>query len=204
MRDTLQNIDQPAAFNATVPRAFPMIAALTRNTFWRTSPEALYVDSSPCNRLTVILAQLCRPDLIRGFETRLRTYVRWLFLPLSEVRKPQPVQQAHRSHHIRFSLANLRIDLSKHDWVSREPRCGSLPSGRKKMLATRLSSKRKNRNSSKKLYYLSLELLMGGGRSLENHLSLQPRHYRPHHAISFPCPRTESTCNPVQRSRRRP
>src|SRR5208337_3117592 len=67
-------------------------------------------------------------------------------------------------HHIRFSLAKRRSELSKHDWyrvtalVVRDMMV-------EKMLATRL---RFDRNNSKKLYYLSLEFLIG--RSLENNL----------------------------------
>ena len=67
-------------------------------------------------------------------------------------------------HHIRFSLAKRRGELSKHDWyrvtalVVRDMLV-------EKMLATRL---RFDRNNSKKLYYLSLEFLIG--RSLENNL----------------------------------
>jgi starch phosphorylase len=67
-------------------------------------------------------------------------------------------------HHIRFSLAKLRIDLTKHDWylatalVVRDMLV-------EKMLATRL---RFDRGKSKKLYYLSMEFLIG--RSLENNL----------------------------------
>ena len=67
-------------------------------------------------------------------------------------------------HHIRFSLAKLRSELTKHDWyratafVVRDMLV-------EKMLATRL---RFDRNHSKKLYYLSLEFLIG--RSLENNL----------------------------------
>ena len=67
-------------------------------------------------------------------------------------------------HHIRFSLAKLRIDLSKHDWY-RATALVVRDMLVEKMLATRL---RFDRNNSKKLYYLSLEFLIG--RSLENNL----------------------------------
>jgi len=67
-------------------------------------------------------------------------------------------------HHIRFTLAKRRIDLSSHDWyratamVVRDVLV-------EKMLATRAAFDRKD---AKKLYYLSLEFLIG--RSLENNL----------------------------------
>lgn len=67
-------------------------------------------------------------------------------------------------HHIRFSLAKRRSELSKHDWY----RAAALVVRDmlvERMLATRL---RFDRNNSKKLYYLSLEFLIG--RSLENNL----------------------------------
>ena len=67
-------------------------------------------------------------------------------------------------HHIRFSLAKLRIDLTKHDWY-RATALVVRDMLVEKMLATRL---RFDRNNSKKLYYLSLEFLIG--RSLENNL----------------------------------
>ena len=67
-------------------------------------------------------------------------------------------------HHIRFSLAKLRIDLSKHDWY-RATALVVRDMLVEKLLATRL---RFERNNSKKLYYLSLEFLIG--RSLENNL----------------------------------
>jgi glycogen phosphorylase len=67
-------------------------------------------------------------------------------------------------HHIRFSLAKLRIDLSKHDWY-RATALVVRDMLVEKMLATR---QRFDRSNAKKLYYLSLEFLIG--RSLENNL----------------------------------
>src|ERR1700730_5594964 len=67
-------------------------------------------------------------------------------------------------HHIRFSLAKRRIQLTKHDWY-RATALVVRDMLVEKMLATRL---RFDRNNSKKLYYLSLEFLIG--RSLENNL----------------------------------
>jgi starch phosphorylase len=67
-------------------------------------------------------------------------------------------------HHIRYTLAKRRIDLSKHDWyraVASVVRDLLV----EKMLATRAAFDRKD---AKKLYYLSLEFLIG--RSLENNL----------------------------------
>jgi glycogen phosphorylase len=67
-------------------------------------------------------------------------------------------------HHVRFTLAKRRQDLSRHDWyqatalVVRDMLV-------EKMLATRA---RFDRLNAKKLYYLSLEFLIG--RSLENNL----------------------------------
>jgi glycogen phosphorylase len=67
-------------------------------------------------------------------------------------------------HHVRFTLAKRRQDLSRHDWyqatalVVRDMLV-------EKMLATRA---RFDRVNAKKLYYLSLEFLIG--RSLENNL----------------------------------
>jgi starch phosphorylase len=67
-------------------------------------------------------------------------------------------------HHIRFSLAKLRVDLSKHDWY-RATALVVRDMLVEKMLATR---QRFDRSNAKKLYYLSLEFLIG--RSLENNL----------------------------------
>jgi glycogen phosphorylase len=67
-------------------------------------------------------------------------------------------------HHVRFTLAKRRQQLSRHDWyqaaalVVRDMLV-------EKMLATRA---RFDRVNAKKLYYLSLEFLIG--RSLENNL----------------------------------
>ena len=67
-------------------------------------------------------------------------------------------------HHIRFTLAKRRVELAKSDWyrvtalVVRDMLV-------EKMLATRV---RFERADAKKLYYLSLEFLIG--RSLENNL----------------------------------
>ncbi|MGO9056986.1 MAG: glycogen/starch/alpha-glucan phosphorylase [Candidatus Binataceae bacterium] len=67
-------------------------------------------------------------------------------------------------HHIRFSLAKRRIQLSKHDWyVAAALAVRDMLV--EKMLATKARFERAN---SKKLYYLSLEFLIG--RSLENNL----------------------------------
>jgi starch phosphorylase len=67
-------------------------------------------------------------------------------------------------HHIRFSLAKRRINLSKHDWyVAAALAVRDMLV--EKMLATKA---RFDRADSKKLYYLSLEFLIG--RSLENNL----------------------------------
>ncbi len=67
-------------------------------------------------------------------------------------------------HHIRFTLAKRQIQLSKHDWY-----LAAALAVRdllvEKMLSTRA---RFERAASKKLYYLSLEFLIG--RSLENNL----------------------------------
>ncbi len=67
-------------------------------------------------------------------------------------------------HHIRFTLAKRQIQLSKHDWY-----VAAALAARdmlvEKMLSTRA---RFERAASKKLYYLSLEFLIG--RSLENNL----------------------------------
>ena len=82
--------------------------------------------------------------------------------PLSEVNRN--LFNKLIDHHIRFSLAKLRIDLTKHDWY-RATALVVRDMLVEKMLATRL---RFDRNNSKKLYYLSLEFLIG--RSLENNL----------------------------------
>jgi len=67
-------------------------------------------------------------------------------------------------HHLRFTLAKRQIQLSKHDWY-----LAAALAARdmlvEKMLSTRA---RFERAASKKLYYLSLEFLIG--RSLENNL----------------------------------
>src|SRR5579863_9050623 len=67
-------------------------------------------------------------------------------------------------HHIRFSLAKRRIQLSKHDWY-RATALVVRDMLIEKMLSTRARFERTN---AKKLYYLSLEFLIG--RSLENNL----------------------------------
>src|ERR1700732_2005346 len=67
-------------------------------------------------------------------------------------------------HHIRFTLAKRRIDLSKHDWY-RATALVVRDMLVERMLATRAAFDRKD---AKKLYYLSLEFLIG--RSLENNL----------------------------------
>jgi starch phosphorylase len=67
-------------------------------------------------------------------------------------------------HHIRFTLAKRRIDLSKHDWY-RATALVVRDMLVERMIATRLAFDRKD---AKKLYYLSLEFLIG--RSLENNL----------------------------------
>jgi starch phosphorylase len=82
--------------------------------------------------------------------------------PLSEVSRN--LFKTLIEHHIRFTLAKRRIDLTKHDWyrltalVVRDMLV-------EKMLSTRA---RFERNNAKRLYYLSLEFLIG--RSLENNL----------------------------------
>ncbi|HEV3114266.1 MAG TPA: glycogen/starch/alpha-glucan phosphorylase [Candidatus Binataceae bacterium] len=67
-------------------------------------------------------------------------------------------------HHLRFTLAKRRIQLTRHDWYN-----ATAMAVRdmlvEKMLATKA---RFERASAKKLYYLSLEYLIG--RSLENNL----------------------------------
>ena len=82
--------------------------------------------------------------------------------PLSEVNRN--LFNKLIDHHIRFSLAKLRIELTKHDWY-RATALVVRDMLVEKMLATRL---RFDRNNAKKLYYLSLEFLIG--RSLENNL----------------------------------
>src|SRR5216683_102434 len=67
-------------------------------------------------------------------------------------------------HHIRFSLAKRRVQLTKHDWY-RATALVVRDMLIEKMLATRA---RFDRINAKKLYYLSLEFLIG--RSLENNL----------------------------------
>src|SRR6266481_8084347 len=67
-------------------------------------------------------------------------------------------------HHIRFSLAKRRVQLTKHDWY-RATALVVRDMLIEKMLATRARFERIN---AKKLYYLSLEFLIG--RSLENNL----------------------------------
>jgi starch phosphorylase len=72
--------------------------------------------------------------------------------------------RALMEHHIRFTLAKPRLQLAKHDWY----RLAALVARDmlvEKMLATRT---RFERNNARKLYYLSLEFLIG--RSLENNL----------------------------------
>ncbi len=67
-------------------------------------------------------------------------------------------------HHIRFTLAKRRIELSKHDWY-RATALVVRDMLVERMLGTRAAFDRKD---AKKLYYLSLEFLIG--RSLENNL----------------------------------
>ena len=67
-------------------------------------------------------------------------------------------------HHIRYTLAKRRTALSKHDWY-RAVAAVVRDLLVEKMLATRAAFDRKD---AKKLYYLSLEYLIG--RSLENNL----------------------------------
>ncbi len=82
--------------------------------------------------------------------------------PLSEVNRN--LFNSLIDHHIRFTLAKRRVQLTKQDWyrvtalVVRDMLV-------EKMLATRA---RFDRADAKKLYYLSLEFLIG--RSLENNL----------------------------------
>ena len=82
--------------------------------------------------------------------------------PLSEINRN--LFKTLVDHHIRFSLAKRRIQLSKHDWY-RATALVVRDMLVEKMLATRA---RFDRSSAKKLYYLSLEFLIG--RSLENNL----------------------------------
>ena len=82
--------------------------------------------------------------------------------PLSEINRN--LFKSLIDHHIRFSLAKRRIQLSKHDWY-RATALVVRDMLVEKMLATRA---RFDRSSAKKLYYLSLEFLIG--RSLENNL----------------------------------
>jgi starch phosphorylase len=82
--------------------------------------------------------------------------------PLSEINRN--LFKSLVDHHIRFSLAKRRIQLSKHDWY-RATALVVRDMLVEKMLATRV---RFDRSSAKKLYYLSLEFLIG--RSLENNL----------------------------------
>jgi glycogen phosphorylase len=67
-------------------------------------------------------------------------------------------------HHIRFTLAKRRTELSKHDWY-RATAMVVRDMLVERMLGTRAAFDRKD---AKKLYYLSLEFLIG--RSLENNL----------------------------------
>ena len=82
--------------------------------------------------------------------------------PLSEVNRN--LFNKLIDHHIRFSLAKVRIELTKHNWY-RATALVVRDMLVEKMLATRL---RFDRSNAKKLYYLSLEFLIG--RSLENNL----------------------------------
>src|SRR5271154_2758015 len=82
--------------------------------------------------------------------------------PLSEVNRN--LFNKLIDHHIRFSLAKLRIDLSRHDWY-RATALVVRDMLVERMVATRAAFERKD---AKKLYYLSLEFLIG--RSLENNL----------------------------------
>jgi starch phosphorylase len=67
-------------------------------------------------------------------------------------------------HHIRFTLAKRRVELSRHDWY-RATALVVRDMLVERMLATRSAFERKD---AKRLYYLSLEFLIG--RSLENNL----------------------------------
>ena len=70
--------------------------------------------------------------------------------PLSEINRN--LFKTLVDHHIRFSLAKRRIQLSKHDWY-RATALVVRDMLVEKMLATRA---RFDRSSAKKLYYLSL------------------------------------------------
>ncbi|HUA32274.1 MAG TPA: glycogen/starch/alpha-glucan phosphorylase [Candidatus Binataceae bacterium] len=67
-------------------------------------------------------------------------------------------------HHVRFTLAKRRMQLTRHDWY-RATALVVRDMLVEKMLTTR---RRFDRSNAKKLYYLSLEFLIG--RSLENNL----------------------------------
>ena len=67
-------------------------------------------------------------------------------------------------HHIRFTIAKRRVFLTKHDWY-RATAFAVRDILVEKMLATRA---RVERSNGKRLFYLSLEFLIG--RSLENNL----------------------------------
>ncbi|MGH7779002.1 MAG: glycogen/starch/alpha-glucan phosphorylase [Candidatus Binataceae bacterium] len=68
------------------------------------------------------------------------------------------------AHHIQFTIAKRRVDLTSHDWY-RATALVVRDILTEKMLATDL---RFEQSKAKKLYYLSLEFLIG--RSLENNL----------------------------------
>ena len=67
-------------------------------------------------------------------------------------------------HHVRFTLAKRRMQLTRHDWY-RATALVVRDMLVEKMLTTR---RRFERSNAKKVYYLSLEFLIG--RSLENNL----------------------------------
>ncbi len=67
-------------------------------------------------------------------------------------------------HHVRYTLAKRRVELSKHDWY-RATAMVVRDMMVERMLRTRAAFERRD---AKKLYYLSLEFLIG--RSLENNL----------------------------------
>jgi starch phosphorylase len=67
-------------------------------------------------------------------------------------------------HHIRFTLAKRRVQMSRHDWY-RAAALAVRDMLVEKMLTTRATFER---HHAKKLYYLSLEFLIG--RSFENNL----------------------------------
>ncbi len=82
--------------------------------------------------------------------------------PLSEINRKLFTKLI--DHHIRFSLPKRRMDLSKHDWYF-----AAAHAVRDMLVEKMLASQvRFERASAKKLYYLSLEFLIG--RSLENNL----------------------------------